>query len=496
LKASELQTILGQLGKPRVLVIGDLILDRYVSGEVDRISPEAPIPVLNATKQLDKLGGAGNVAANLRAMEAEVEIVGVSGDDSRGRRMVGMLEELGVETSGCVFDSSRPTTEKTRMVSGVQQVLRVDWETTKAIDDELARRIVLDLPERVKRADVVVISDYGKGLLTRIVLGGALQIARAQGVPVLVDPKGTDYARYKGATLITPNRKEAEEALGRKLGDLRDLPAAAQELIKTSDLGAAVITLGAQGMYLMAQDGQSIHVPTVAREVFDVTGAGDTVIAHLALALGAKLGLVESVHLANHAAGIVVGKPGAASVTRRELWESLDQHERGVRTPKKIVRGQELDALLTRWRSQGKRIVFTNGCFDILHVGHIEYLRFARAKGDVLVVGVNDDDSTRRLKGPERPVNPLEERMALLAALEMVDAVTSFTEDTPKNIVERVTPNVLVKGEDWKQKGVVGREWVEGHGGEVALAPLVAGRSTTSVFERIKALLRGETVAK
>jgi D-beta-D-heptose 7-phosphate kinase/D-beta-D-heptose 1-phosphate adenosyltransferase len=489
MKSSELQAVLGQLGKPRVLVLGDLILDRYVTGDVERISPEAPILVLNAKTTHDRIGGAGNVAANLRAMEAEVEVVGVSGDDSRGRRMIGMLEELGVETSGCVFDPQRPTTEKTRMIGGAQQVLRVDWETTRAIDDELGRRIVMDLPARVKRANAIVISDYGKGLLTRLLLAGAMQIARAQKVPVLVDPKGSDYARYKGATLITPNRKEAEEALGRKLSDMRDLEVGAQELINIAELSAAVITLGAQGMFLRTGAGKSIHVPTVAREVFDVTGAGDTVIAMLALGLGARLPLETCVHLANHAAGIVVGKPGAASVSRSELWESLDQHERGVRTPKKIVRGPELEALLARWRSQGKRIVFTNGCFDILHVGHVEYLRFARAKGDVLVVGVNDDDSVRRMKGPQRPVNPLEERMAMLAALEMVDAVAPFSEDTPREIVERVTPNVLVKGEDWKDKGVVGREWVESHGGEVCLAPLVAGRSTSGVIERIKAQL-------
>ena len=488
MKASELQDVLARLGTPRVLVIGDLILDNYVTGDVERISPEAPILVLSAKSKHDKIGGAGNVAANLRAMDAEVEIVGLSGDDSKGRRMIGMLEELGVETSGCVFDAQRPTTEKTRMIGGAQQVLRVDWETTRAIDDDLARRICADLPERVKRAGAVVLSDYGKGLLTRVVLDGVLKIARQHGVPVLVDPKGDDYARYKGATLITPNRKEAEEALGRKLGELRDLPAAARELIKSAELSAAVITLGAQGMFMMTRAGQLSHVPTVAREVFDVTGAGDTVIAHLALGLAARLPLEACVHLANHAAGLVVGKPGAASVTRSELWESLDQHERGVRTPKKIVRGAELDLLLARWRSQSKRIVFTNGCFDILHIGHVEYLRFARSQGDVLVVGVNDDESVRRMKGAQRPINPLEERMAILAALEMVDAVTSFGEDTPKNIVEHITPNVLVKGEDWKTKGVVGREWVESHGGEVCLAPLVAGRSSSGVIERIKAL--------
>jgi D-beta-D-heptose 7-phosphate kinase / D-beta-D-heptose 1-phosphate adenosyltransferase len=320
------------------------------------------------------------------------------------------------------------------------------------------------------------------------VLTGAIEIARRNGVPVLVDPKGSDYSRYKGATLITPNRREAEEALGRKLSDLRDLPQGASDLIAIAELSAAVITLGSQGMFLMSRDGRSIHVPTAAREVFDVTGAGDTVISHLGLYLAAGLPLETAVHLANHAAGIVVGKPGAASVTRSELHERLEQHERGSRSSSKIAHEAELAAKLAAWRSQRKRIVFTNGCFDILHVGHVDYLRFARAQGDVLLVGVNDDASVRRLKGAERPVHGLEDRMAMLAALEMVDAVTSFGEDTPEKIVERVSPDVLVKGEDWRDKGVVGREWVEAHGGKVVLAPLVSGRSTTGILAKVKEL--------
>lgn len=484
MQASQLQAVLERLARPRVLVIGDLILDRYVSGDVERISPEAPIPVLNAKNTQEKLGGSGNVAANLRAMEAEVEIVGVVGNDSHGRRVVGMMQDQGVVTEGVVFDATRPTTEKTRMVSGVQQVLRVDWETSRPIDDEMARRIVTELPARIARAGAVILSDYGKGLLTRLVLAGAIEIARSQGVPVLVDPKGSDYARYKGATLITPNRKEAEEALGRRLPDIKDVQRGAQDLMRIADLSAAVITLGGQGMFLMTRAGQSIHVPTFAREVFDVTGAGDTVISHLALYLAAGLDLESAVHLANHAAGVVVAKPGAASVTRFELFERLDLHERGWRSNSKVVVGERLESQLKLWRSQHKRIVFTNGCFDILHVGHVDYLRFARMQGDVLIVGVNDDASVKRLKGPTRPVNSLDDRMGVLAALEMVDGVTSFSEDTPAEIVKKVDPSVLVKGQDWENKGVVGREWVESRGGKVVLAPLVPGRSTTGIIER------------
>jgi D-beta-D-heptose 7-phosphate kinase/D-beta-D-heptose 1-phosphate adenosyltransferase len=486
MQTNELQSLLERLARPRVLVIGDLILDRYVSGDVERISPEAPIPVLHAKRSQEKLGGAGNVAANLRAMEAEVDLVGVVGDDSHGRRLVEMLREQGVGTDGVVADGSRPTTEKTRMVSGVQQVLRVDWEIARPVGDDLARRMLRDLAPRIERAGAVILSDYGKGVLTREMLAGAIEIARRKGVPVLVDPKGSDFTRYRGATLITPNRKEAEEALGRKLASLEELPRGAQELMAVADLAAAVITLGAQGMFLMRRDGRSVHVPTFAREVFDVTGAGDTVISHLALYMAAGVELEAAVHLANHAAGIVVGKPGAASVTRAELHERLERHERGFHTNAKVVLGPRLDALLELWRSQHKRIVFTNGCFDILHVGHVDYLRFARTQGDVLIVGVNEDASVRRLKGDGRPVNPVEDRMAVLAALETVDGVTSFGEDTPAHIVERVSPDVLVKGEDWRDKGVVGREWVEAHGGKVVLAPLVPGRSTTGILERAR----------
>jgi D-beta-D-heptose 7-phosphate kinase/D-beta-D-heptose 1-phosphate adenosyltransferase len=486
MQTSELQTLLEHLARPRVLVLGDLILDRYVSGDVERISPEAPIPVLNAKSTQEKLGGSGNVAANLRAMEAEVEIVGVVGNDSHGRRIVGMMQEQGVATDGVVVDASRPTTEKTRMQSGAQQVLRVDWETTRPVGEELARRILSELPQRIAKCGAVILSDYGKGLLTPTVLTGAIEIARRRGVPVLVDPKGTDYTRYRGATLITPNRKEAEEALGRKLASTDAMPQAARDLIAVAGLSAAVITLGKDGMFLMSKDGASMHVPTFAREVFDVTGAGDTVISHLALYLAAGANLEGAVHLANHAAGIVVGKPGAASVTRGELLARLASHDGGRRAHSKIVHGAALTELLEQWRKQTQRVVFTNGCFDILHVGHVEYLRFARAQGDVLIVGVNDDASVRRLKGPQRPVNPVEDRMGVLAALEMVDGVTSFGEDTPAEIIERVAPSVLVKGRDWEHKGVVGREFVEARGGKVVLAEMVPGRSTTSILERAR----------
>jgi len=481
--AQPLSARLETLSRPRVLIVGDLILDRYVWGTVERISPEAPIPVLAARHTEARLGGAGNVAANLRAMEAEVEVLGVSGDDERGRTLGELFDQIGVEHVGVLALADRPTTEKTRMLGSGAQMLRVDWEEARGLSDADAARLVRGIEPRIRRAGAVVLSDYGKGVLCAPVLRAVIDAARAAKVPVLVDPKGSDYARYRGATLLTPNRKEAEEALHKKLARREDWPAAVRDLIRAAGVDAAVITLGAEGMYYLFGEEEG-HVSTVARAVFDVTGAGDTVIAHLALGLAAGLDFETCVHLANHAAGIVVGKPGAASVTRAELAAVLD---RGAKNPGCVCTRAELLGRVAAWRAEKKRVVLTNGCFDVLHAGHVAYLREARAHGDVLVVGVNDDASVRRLKGDGRPINPVEDRMTVLAALEMVDAVVSFAEDTPLELVRSVTPDVLVKGEDWRDKGVVGREWVERHGGKVVLAPLLPGRSTSAIVERMRA---------
>ena len=479
----DLIDVIDRLGTPRVLIVGDLILDRYLTGDVERISPEAPIPVLRARHSEERLGGAGNVAANLRVMEAEVETLGVVGADEAGQQLIKMLQDIGVDVSGCVTDSTRPTTKKTRMVSGVQQILRVDWEEADELESSFADQLFEGIEERVKLAGAVILSDYGKGALTRTGVEAVVRAAKAAGVPVLVDPKGRDYSIYRGATLVTPNRKEAEEAIGHSISDLKQLPECAAELIETADLQAAVITLGPDGIFHYDKNGESGRVPTVARQVFDVTGAGDTVISQLALAMAAGEPLRNAVKLANTAAGIVVGRRGAASVTRTELKAALGQQSRQTG---KVVSREELALLLAEWRRAGNSVAFTNGCFDVLHRGHVEYLGYARSKGDVLIVGVNDDESVRRLKGDSRPINGVEDRMHVLAALEMVSAVVAFGEDTPKDIIEFVTPDALIKGEDWADKGVVGREWVEQHGGKVHLAPLLAGRSSTAVIEKIQ----------
>ena len=481
--APELERRIAELGHPRVLIVGDLILDRYVTGEVARISPEAPIPILRAQNAELRLGGAGNVAANLRSMEAEVEVIAVVGDDGFGRAVCEKLEEIGVSLDSVVSDASRPTIEKTRMISGVQQMLRVDWEDARELDGAALEAVLDRIPAAVARAGAVVLSDYGKGVLHAQVIERTIAEARQRGIPVLVDPKGRDFSRYRGATLITPNKKEAELALGRSIAGQESLAGAADELIGAAELASIVITLGPDGIYHREASGETGHHPARARAVFDVVGAGDTVVAQLALALADGLDLSTAVDLANHAAGIVVGRLGTISVTRSELLARILED---LPATGKLLDEVSLESVLEGWRREGRRIVFTNGCFDVLHVGHVDYLRFARSTGDVLIVGINDDASVSRLKGPERPVNILDDRMRVLAALEMVDAVVSFPEDTPARIIERVTPDVLVKGEDWRDKGVVGREWVESHGGRVVLAPLVEGRSTTSTLERIR----------
>ena len=480
--SQSLLSILEGAGQPRVVIIGDLIIDRYVSGDVTRISPEAPIPVLAARSSELRLGGAGNVAANLRSMDATVEIVGVVGDDGHGRAMLELLDDLKIGRSGVAIDSSRPTIEKTRMLSGVQQMLRVDWEDSRPLDGETLTRVQDALLSAIEGADAVVLSDYGKGMLAPVILSAAISACRERGIPVLVDPKGTDYSRYSGATLITPNRKEAEEALGYKIEPLSKLAEAADELIRVANLDQTLITLGADGIYYRTKDGSlEGRVPTQARAVFDVTGAGDTVVAHLAFHLGCRVDLPSAVTLANHAAGIVVAKLGTHSVTRPELIDRLSQH---LPHEGKVVARQNVGSVIDAWREEGKRVVFTNGCFDVLHAGHVKYLRFSRSKGDALIVGVNDDASVARLKGPTRPVNSLEDRMEVLAALEFVDAVVEFDEDTPKRLVEQVSPDVLVKGEDYKDKLVVGADWVEAHGGQVVLAPLLDGRSTSNILNK------------
>jgi D-beta-D-heptose 7-phosphate kinase/D-beta-D-heptose 1-phosphate adenosyltransferase len=467
-----------------------------VSGEVRRISPEAPIPVLAAESSEHRLGGAGNVAVNLASMEALVHVVGVVGEDRPGGMIKKVMAEQGIGAD-LVADKSKPTTQKSRMLSGVHQMLRVDWEDPRAIDGAVLQKVRDHVEKRLTQTDVVVLSDYGKGTLPPELLVVILAAARAQGVPVLVDPKGADYSRYKGATLLTPNLREAEVAVGNVLDSDEAIIEAGNTLREQVQIDKVVITLGPRGIYFRDADrggqrGPEGRIPTVARAVYDVTGAGDTVVAVLALCMAEGWDLEPAVDLANHAAGIVVAKLGAHSVKRSELLDSLREPPRAdiplqVLEPAhpKRLDPSNLEEQVAIWKRADRRVVFTNGCFDVLHAGHVQYLGFARSQGDVLLVGVNTDASIKRLKGEGRPLHSQGDRMSVLAALEMVDGVIAFDEDTPLDLIKQVTPEVLVKGEDWADKGVVGREWVEAHGGQVILAPLLEGRSTSAVIESV-----------
>ncbi len=480
---------LKSLGSPRVLVVGDLILDRYMTGVVERISPEAPIQVLRVESETERIGGAGAVSVNLAVLAAQPVMVGVLGEDAAAERVTALALAQGVDLRA-VREPERRTSVKTRHVarshSTAQQVLRVDEETLAPVGAAAHARLRTVLEDALGDVELVLINDYGKGMLTPALLSWLIAGARARGLPVLVDPyKGSDFARYRGATGITPNRHEAGAATGIELTDLAAAERAAEQLIERLDLGFALITLDKEGMYLKPKGAAGVHLPTTPREVFDVTGAGDMVLSVLGLALASGASVLDAAGLANVAAGIEVERVGAVPIRRDEIAArlALEGDALGV----KVVDRHEIEATVARHRAAGRRIVFTNGCFDLLHAGHVRYLQAARAEGEILIVGVNDDESVRRLKGDGRPVNPLPDRLEVLAALACVDQLVSFPQDTPLELIQAVEPDVLVKGADWRDKGVVGRELVEARGGRVVLIELLEGRSTTHLVNRIRA---------
>ncbi len=466
---------------PMVTVVGDLILDRYVTGEASRISPEAPIQVLEVDGEHATLGGAANVAVNLRALGARVECCGVVGRDDNGDLLVEKLNDLGIGTGAILRDESRPTICKTRIISHNQQLLRIDKEMRISLDDGLAGGFLESMKQTLEKSDAVVVSDYAKGTLTPPVIGGIME--RAGGYGVLVDPKGSDYGNYRGARLVTPNKKEAEDYTGVVINGRDALFKIAQMLREDIGVRDVVVTLGSEGIFYSGESGESAVIAARARSVYDVTGAGDTVIAILAFYLSSDCVLEDAVRIANAGAGIVVGRLGAAAPTRRELEQAFSIS--AARPSDKILSRPEAAKKAKEFREKGEKLVFTNGCYDLIHGGHLDFLRKAKAFGDALMVAVNDDKSVKRLKGEKRPVLGIEERQEILASMQVVDFVVSFSEDTPLEIIREVTPQILVKGEDWKDKGVVGREWVEEHGGEVELVPLRKGRSTTGIVDKI-----------
>jgi D-beta-D-heptose 7-phosphate kinase/D-beta-D-heptose 1-phosphate adenosyltransferase len=478
---------LRELPDRHILVVGDMILDRYIEGAATRVSPEAPVLVFECGEERFQLGGACNVAANLVALGARAAVLGLVGEDGASHQLRDLLVERGIDVAPIVVDPTRPTTRKTRYVSRTAQVLRVDAETRHPLADAAEALALEHLSQRPFPYDAILISDYGKGMVTRRIVEAAIEAARSVQGPVIVDPKGTDYSLYRGVDLMTPNKAEAEAprappATGIPIGGTEDLHRVAVRLKAITGVPTATVTLGKEGIFYEAEDGRARIIPTEAKAVFDVTGAGDTVVATLALARAAGVGMHDSVRLANIAAGITVGHFGTHAVSRQEILALLGHVGRG-----KILTEEDAVSIAARLRADGQRLVFTNGCFDILHPGHTEYLTRARSYGDALMVGVNTDASVRRQgKAPDRPINTLQDRLDVLAALHAVDYLVPFDEDTPRRLIEAITPQVLAKGEDWRDKGIVGREWVENHGGQVLLVPLRDGCSTSAIVARIR----------
>lgn len=477
---------LSRLSGVTVLCVGDLMLDDFVYGEVARISPEAPAPVIAVKRSEMVIGGAGNVARNIASLGANCVFVGLVGEDDAGRTLKAALAAEPRIKSSLVVDGSRPTTRKVRFVSEhyATHLLRADWELARPADAKAEKGLLDAALAALPKVDAVVLSDYAKGVLTKSVVLRLIEAATAAGKPVIVDPKGNDYSIYRGATMVTPNRKELFEAIRRDTQGDAEVAEAADELRATLDCDAVLVTRSDEGMTLVARDAEPVHVPAYAVKISDVSGAGDTVVAVLAAMLGLKADFESAMRAANAAAAVVVGKRGTATVSAAELRHRILPAASLAAEDKILYDWQDLDTRLEAWRRQGLRIGFTNGCFDILHPGHVKLMAQARAACDRLVVGLNSDASVSRLKGPERPVQKVQARAEVLAALEAVDLVAVFEEDTPRNLIERVRPGKLIKGADYTREQVVGHEIVEAYGGEVVLVELLPGHSTTDIVKR------------
>ena len=479
------------LGSPKILLVGDFMLDVYIYGDALRISPEAPVPVLKVTKTEYSCGGAGSVATDLAALGALPVCLGVIGDDQNGKILREKLVKAGADVTGLHTVTGRPTISKQRLIGLAQhrhrqQLFRIDEESTEPLSDEQCEKILQTYKDKLEQADIVCLQDYDKGLLGSSLCKQMIQLAAQANKKVLVDPLlAGDYSKYAGATLITPNRRETSAVVGFDIKTAEDSARAAEELAKKLKLQAVVITLDKEGAYLKTEKESEI-IPTRPRSVYDVTGAGDMVLATLAIALAADCDYKTAVQLSNIAGGIEVEKFGAATVTIEEIINEIVGQNRG-----KSGKVRSIDSLveeLTWHRRQKETIVFTNGCFDVVHRGHIEFLKFCKLQGDIVLVGLNSDSSVRTIKGPDRPINNQYDRAAVLAALETVNYVTVFDEPDPLNLIKKVKPDVLVKGQDWAEKGVVGREFVESYGGKVVLAPLVEGKSSTATIEKMRSL--------
>ncbi|MGJ0299345.1 D-glycero-beta-D-manno-heptose-7-phosphate kinase [Aliarcobacter cryaerophilus] len=465
--------------KPNILVIGDLMIDHYLWGSCDRISPEAPVQVVNVKKESSVLGGAGNVINNLVTLGSVVDVISVIGNDSVANELKSLLEKIDVPTSNLVVENNRKTSKKSRLIASQQQVLRYDMESIDDINENSHKQIIQTLEKNIDKYSSIILSDYGKGVLTTNLTKEIIKIANKNSIKVLVDPKGKDYSKYKGSYTLTPNKKEAMEATNIDIKDESSLIEALKSLKTQCELEVSLITLSEQGIAIF--DDELTIKPTVAREVYDVTGAGDTVIASIAFALGNNLDIKDAIYFANLAAGVVVGKIGSATTTLDEIYEyEYSLHKSNSTSHIKTF--DEIKTLSSKLHSQGKKIVFTNGCFDILHVGHVKYLEVAKSYGDVLILGLNADNSVRKLKGPTRPINTQDDRAYILASLESVDYVVIFEEETPYELIKLIKPHVLVKGGDYEDKEVVGQDIAD----ELKLVQFVDGKSTTNTIKRIQ----------
>ena len=467
--------------KPNILVIGDLMIDHYLWGKTDRISPEAPVQVIDIDKETTILGGAGNVVNNLVSLGSDVTVMSVVGEDKNADELIQLLNNIGAKHF-LVLDENRKTTKKSRIIASHQQVVRYDVECKSNISKECSIELSMKLFEIIGQYDVILLSDYGKGVLTNDLISKIIFAASGSETKVLVDPKGDNYAKYRGAYLLTPNKKEAIEATSVDIKDDKSLKRALKSLHNMASLQVPMITLSEDGIAILNKNDEVIIQPTVAREVYDVTGAGDTVLASLGYCLANNMKIEDAIEFANLAAGVVVGKLGSATATIEEIEEyksslhksSIDSH---------IKSFEQIEKTIKRLKKQNKKIVFTNGCFDILHVGHVSYLDVAKSFGDVLILGLNSDESVRKLKGENRPINNDDDRAFILAALESVDYVVKFKEDTPYDLISIIKPDILVKGGDYEGKEVVGSDIAN----EVKLVQFIDGKSTTKTIERIRA---------
>ncbi len=473
-----------QISNCRILVAGDLMIDEYLWGDVERISPEAPVQIVEVNHEQFTLGGAGNVINNLVALEAKVTAVGVAGTGHDGNLLIEMLKKLNVNIEGVLQDPKRPTTRKTRIIASNQHVLRIDRETKREISDHTCRLLVKKLEEQIPQADIVLVSDYGKGTLTKTLLSLLVKICKYNNKMIIVDPKGLDFRKYSGVTLITPNKKEASLASNVEIKDESTLLQAASILLEKVEMEKLLITCGKDGMVLFEKNTPPYRIHTKARQVFDVSGAGDTVLAVVGLAVASGASFGQAASLANTAAGIVVGKMGTATVTQKELAAAMTSESIGISSKFKEI--SDLNPLMTRFRQKNEKIVLTNGCFDLIHAGHIKLLSEAKKLGDILIVAIDDDLSVRKLKGPGRPVINQNNRVRILCALDAVDYVVVFSSDELLTLIDIVRPDFLTKGSNYTTKEIYGHQQVEKYGGNIRLIPITENISSTTIINSIK----------